>query len=148
VNDVAHAFLPNSPNVQSGQSVTRAAISCGYYEWLRHPISARTREDQRLLVLIRASYTASHGIYGAPRIFLDLREAGETCSKHRVAQIMRANQIRAHYGCRALRSLRGRMSLRVPNTLQRRFTVEQPNEAWATDITYVRTWQGCFIWPW
>ncbi len=25
-------------------------------------------------------------IYGAPRIFLDLREAGETCSKHRVAR--------------------------------------------------------------
>jgi putative transposase len=104
--------------------------------------SARAREDQRLLALIRASYTASHGVYGAPRIFLDLREANETCSKHRVARIMRANQIRARYGYRTPRCLRGRTSLRVPNTLQRRFTVEQPNEAWSTDITYVRTWQG------
>ena len=64
----------------------------GYYEWLQHPISNRAQEDARLLRLIRASFTASQGIYGAPRVFLDLREAGETCSKHRVARLMRVNQ--------------------------------------------------------
>lgn len=56
----------------------------GYYEWLHHPISDRAKEDVRLLRLIRAAFVASHGVYGAPRIFLDLCEAGETCSKHRV----------------------------------------------------------------
>ena len=56
----------------------------GYYAWLQQPLSNRAQEDARLLRLIRASFTASHGIYGAPRVFLDLREAGETCSKHRV----------------------------------------------------------------
>jgi putative transposase len=61
----------------------------GYYEWLHTPVSNRALEDARLLRLIRASYKASHGIYGAPRIFLDLREAGEMCSKHRVERIMR-----------------------------------------------------------
>jgi putative transposase len=66
----------------------------GYYEWLGKPLSDRAIEDQRLLGLIRASYAASHGVYGAPRIFLDLREAGETCSKHRVARIMRINRIK------------------------------------------------------
>jgi putative transposase len=50
----------------------------GYYKWLQHPISNRAQEDSRLLRLIRASFIASHGIYGAPRVFLDLREAGET----------------------------------------------------------------------
>jgi len=48
--------------------------------------------------LIRASFKASHGVYGARRVFLDLREAGETCSKHRVARLMRINNIRALYG--------------------------------------------------
>lgn len=48
----------------------------GYYAWLAKPMSDRAREDARLLRLIRASFKASHGIYGAPRIFLDLREAG------------------------------------------------------------------------
>ena len=64
----------------------------GYYEWLQQPISNRAQEDARLLRLIRASFIASQGIYGAPRVFLDLREAGETCSKHRVARLMRENQ--------------------------------------------------------
>ena len=59
----------------------------GYYAWLREPVSNRAQEDARLLRLLRASFTASHGIYGSPRVFLDLREAGETCSKHRVAHL-------------------------------------------------------------
>ena len=114
----------------------------GYYEWLRKPLSDRALEDQRLLGLIRTSYTASHGVYGAPRIFLDLREAGESCSKHRVARIMRVNKMRALHGYRAPRYARGHTSLLTPNTLQRGFTVQRPNKAWVTDITYVRTWEG------
>jgi len=38
--------------------------------------------------------------------------------------------------------LRGSASLLALNTLQRCFTAEQPNQAWVTDIMYVRTWQG------
>jgi putative transposase len=80
-------------------NVTRS----GYYAWLKEPVSNRAQEDARLLRLIRASFVASHGIYGAPRVFLDLREAGETCSKHRVARLMRINGIRAAYGYGARR---------------------------------------------
>lgn len=114
----------------------------GFYAWLRKPLSDRAVEDERLLGLIRASYTASHGVYGAPRIFLDLREAGETCSKHRVARIMQANHLKARYGYRAPRYTTGPTSLLTPNTLQRGFTVHRPNHAWVTDITYIRTWEG------
>ena len=52
----------------------------GYNEWLKQPISNRAKEDTRLLRLIRASFVASQGVYGAPRAFLDLREAGETAA--------------------------------------------------------------------
>ena len=114
----------------------------GFYEWLRHPLSDRALEDHRLLGLIRAAYTASHGVYGAPRVFLDVREAGETCRKHRVARIMRANNIRALHGYRAPRYARGHTSLLTPNRLQRGCTVHRPNTAWVTDITYVRTWES------
>lgn len=119
-------------------NVTRS----GYYAWLKEPISNRAQEDARLLRLIRASFVASHGIYGAPRVFLDLREAGETCSKHRVARLMRINGIRAAYGYGARRHSAAKPSALIPNSLQRNFTVSKPNSAWVTDITYIRTWQG------
>jgi putative transposase len=70
----------------------------GYYKWLRGRLSARTQENTRLLRLIRASFAASHGVYGAPRVFLDLREAGETCSKNRVQRLMRNAGLRALHG--------------------------------------------------
>ncbi len=63
------------------------------------------------------------GHYGAPRVFLDLREAGETCSKHRVARLMRVNQLRALHGYRMRRWSVGKPSVLIPNLLQRQFTV-------------------------
>jgi putative transposase len=114
----------------------------GYYDWLQHPLSNRAIEDARLLRLIRASFTASQGIYGAPRVFLDLREAGETCSKHRVERLMRENGLRALHGYRTRRWSVGKPAVLIPNLLQRQFTVTRPNKAWVTDITYIRTWQG------
>lgn len=85
---------------------------------------------------------AYHGIYGAPRVFLDLREQGETCSKHRVARLMRENGLRALHGYRTRHIPSPKPQALIPNLLQRKFTVSRPNEAWATDITYIRTWQG------
>ena len=114
----------------------------GYYDWLQQPVSNRAQEDARLLRLIRASFTASHGIYGAPRVFLDLREAGETCSKHRVARLMRENDLRALHGYRTRRIAAGKPSALIPNLLKRQFTVTRRNKVWVTDITYIRTWQG------
>ena len=106
------------------------------------PISDRAIEDQRLLCLIRDSYAASSGVYGALRVFGDLREAGESCGKHRVAKIMRANKIKAVRGYKAPRRIAGRPSIIAPNRLNRQFTVDAPDRVWVTDITYLRTWQG------
>lgn len=114
----------------------------GYYAWLKEPLSKRAQEDARVIRLIRASFVASQGIYGAPRVFLDLREAGETCSKHRVARLMREHRLRALHGYRIRRWSVGKPAVLIPNLLQRRFTVTRPNRAWVTDITYIRTWQG------
>lgn len=128
-------------SVQAMCQLLEVAAS-GYYEWLKQPISNRALEDARPLRLIRASYTASHGIYGAPRVFLDLREAGETCSKHRVERLMRINGLRALHGYRTRRWSISKPSVLIPNKLKRQFTVTRPNKAWVTDITYIRTWEG------
>ncbi len=114
----------------------------GYYAWLSEPLSMRAKEDARLLRLIRASFSASRGVYGAPRVFLDLREAGETCSKHRVARLMRANNLRARIGYRTGYRPAAKPSRLAPNVLAGNFDISRPNRAWVTDITYIRTWQG------
>ena len=114
----------------------------GYDKWLKQPVSNRAEEDARLVRLIRVSFLTSQGIYGAPRVFLDLREAGETCSTHRVARLMRENNQRALHGDRMRRWSVGKPSVLIPNLLKREFTVTRPNTVWVTDITYIRTWQG------
>jgi len=75
-------------------------------------------------------------------VFGDLREAGETCGKHRVERIMRTNKIKAVRGYKAPRPINGRPSIIAPNRLNREFTVSAPNQVWVTDITYIRTCQG------
>jgi len=114
----------------------------GFYAWLKEPLSKRAQEDAGLLRLIRASFNASHGIYGAPRVFLDLREAGETCSKHRVTRLMRENGLKALHSYRTKRISIGKPAVLIPNVLQRQFAVTQPNKVRVTDITYIRTRQG------
>lgn len=114
----------------------------GFYEWLRESVSNRAREDDRLLTLIRHSHEASHGVYGARRVFGDLREVGERCGLHRVERIMRTHKIKAVRGYKTPRTIAGRPSIIAPNHLKREFTVDAPNKVWVTDITYIRTWQG------
>ena len=139
-----YAFIKAHRKRYSVQSMCRelGVAQSGYYAWLKQPISNHDQEDARLLPLIRASFVASHGIYGSQRVFLDLREAGEACSKHRVARLMRENNLRALPGFRIRRWSAGKPSLLIPNLLQRQFSVSRPNKVWVTDLTYVRTWQG------
>jgi putative transposase len=134
----AHSRTYDVKAMCSALGVTRS----GYYAWLEKPLSDRAEEDARLLRLIRASFKASHGIYGSPRVFLDLREAGETCSKHRVARLMRVNKIRALHGYRTRHYSVGKPAVIAPDLVKRNFDVVRPNKVWVTDITYIRTWQG------
>ena len=131
-----YAFIRAHRQAYSVETMCRVlgVAPSGYYKWLQKPVSNRAQEDARLLRLIRASFVASHGIYGAPRVFLDLREAGETCSKHRVARLMREAGLRARHGYRFRRWAGGKPAVLVPNLLKRQFTTTQPNKAWVTDI--------------
>ena len=114
----------------------------GFYAWLQQPLSERALEDQRLLSLIRASYAASGGIYGSPRVFDDLREVGENCGKNRVARIMREHRIRAIRGYQSPRHRYGKPAQLAPNRLEQNFNVDRSDKVWVSDITYIRTWQG------
>ena len=114
----------------------------GYYAWLAKPRSARSVEDARLLKLIEEAYLASGGVYGSRNIHRDLIEAGERLGKHRVARLMRENGLRSVRSPQRRRYKTGKPSVVAPNRLQRQFTVSEPDQAWVTDITYLRTAEG------
>ncbi|ADP09790.1 transposase InsF for insertion sequence IS3A/B/C/D/E/fA [Erwinia sp. Ejp617] len=88
----------------------------GFYAWLHNPVSARDKDNQRLLTLIRDSYSLSGGVYGYRRVHGDLNEIGETCGKNRVGRIMQLNRIKAVRGYKAPRRIAGRPSVVAPNS--------------------------------
>ena len=115
----------------------------GYYAWLLQPESPRCVEDRRLLGLIKQSWLESGCVYGYRKIHDDLRDLGETCGKGRVERLTHQNDIKAQVGYKKHKGYKaGRPSVIAPNHLQRQFDVTQPDAAWVTDITYIRTHEG------
>ena len=114
----------------------------GFYAWLNEPLSPRAKVNEALTLKIKEFYDQSMGIYGSPRIFCDLREASVACSENRVARLMRAAGIKSVRGYKNPRYKVGKPSLAAPNQLQRQFQQDEPDQAWVTDITYIRTHEG------
>lgn len=114
----------------------------GYYAWKATPQSARAKEDQRLLGLVKQCWLESGGVYGYRKITHDLRDLGETCGKHRVYRLMKQEGLRAQVGYRRRAGRYGKPAVVAENQLQQQFDVEMPNQVWVTDITYIRTHEG------
>jgi putative transposase len=114
----------------------------GYYAWRNCPQSHRQQADTALLVHIKQSFEDSHGIYGSPRVHRDLREVGMHCGQKRVARLMHQANLRSVRGYKRPRYKAGKPASTAPNLLQRQFTFDHPDQAWVTDITYIRTYEG------
>lgn len=115
----------------------------GFYAWLRQETSQRQIDDRRLLGMVKQAWLESGAVYGYRKVCADLRDLGETCSRHRVARLMRAEGLRAERGYGRRPSVRGgQVSVVAPNRLDRQFNVDSPNRHWVTDITYIRTHEG------
>ena len=119
----------------------------GYYAWRRRPPSAHDLRDAELAGEISEVCEASRRIYGAPKVFAELRRRGERTSRKRVARVMRENGwAGATRGC-AKRPRGGAkpaapQANAAPDLVRRDFSADGPNRAWFADITYVRTHQG------
>jgi putative transposase len=115
----------------------------GYYAWLGREESRRARANRGLLVKIRAAHKRSRKTYGSPRVCRELRAAGESCGKNRVARLMRAHGIVGVRRPKFRTTTDSRHLLPVaPNLLQRRFGVSEANRVWVSDLTCVWTGEG------
>jgi putative transposase len=82
--------------------------------------------------------------HGAPRIHAELNSTGTPCSLNRVARLMRKAGIRARRrkAFKVTTTLSKHNYPVAPNTLNRQFWAEGPNQKWVGDITYIATKEG------
>ena len=118
--------------------------SSGYYAWLSRPPSKRAERDAELVVKIQAVFNGNRQVYGRPRIFADLKEAGEKVGEKRVGRLMKQEGIQG-----ASRRKRGPKTTRrnkdarpAPDLVERDFAADGPDQLWVADITYIPTWAG------
>jgi putative transposase len=115
----------------------------GYYAWRKRPPSPRAQRNEALAVVIADVHRRSRGTYGSPRVHAELQADGFRAGRHRIARLMRCAGIVAVRRARHVRTTDSTHKQPIArNLLKRDFAVDAPNRAWATDITYVRTWEG------
>ena len=90
--------------------------------------------------LIDEQYTRTP-FYGVERMAAWLQRTGIVIGHNRVRRLMRLMGLEAIYPKPRL-SLPGDDNSRKYPYLLRGLKIERPNQVWATDITYVRLWQG------
>jgi transposase InsO family protein len=115
----------------------------GYYAWRQRPEPVRVKSDAQLAIEIAAEHKRSRGIYGSPRVHLELQARGVRVGRKRVERLMRKNGIRGRQKRRFRRTTDSNHAQPIaPNVLARNFDPKRPNEAWAGDVTYIATGQG------
>jgi len=120
------------------------ASPSGYYEWRQQRPTKRQRQDEELAKKIAAAHQASRRTYGVPRILKDLQDEGVRTSKRRCGRLMRAQGLRGKKkNRRRPRTTDSRHAEPVAaNVIAERPAPTGPNQAWRTDITYLKTAQG------
>jgi len=115
----------------------------GYYTWRVRPESQRAKTDRELSKRIRQIHEDSDGVYGAVTIAAELNEQGYPCGRHKVARLMRIAGLK---GCPKttfkVTTQRDPSHPVADNLLEQDFTADGPNGRWASDITYISTYQG------
>jgi len=120
-----------------------AVSAAGYYAWRLRPESTRSVSARTVLSAIRMIHRESRETYGSPSIWDVLIKQGHRIGEHRVARLMRQDGLRAKTVKKWRATTQSNHRLPVAeNTLNRQFTVTQPNRVWAGDLTYVWTTEG------
>ena len=114
----------------------------GFYAWLNNPRSKRQKRDIRQAGLIKQFWLESGGVYGYRKIYSDMREYGENIGINRVHRLMKLSKIKAQVGYDKPRHRGGDVHVVSPNKLNREFSTDKPDQAWVTDVTYIRTHEG------
>ena len=116
-----------------------------YYAWKESTPIRQQREQDEMMVAnkLRQLFADSRCVYGSRRLKKALKIQGIEIGRHKVRRLMQDLSLVVRYPKRFKATTDSRHSESIsPNTLDRQFSVSQPNQVWTTDITYVWTLQG------
>ena len=114
----------------------------GFYSYKNRTISSREKENQKLFEQIEQIYQEGRGVYGSPRIHGRLVKRGISCSRKRVARIMKSHGIASKLRKCWKRTTRQGKREAFDNHIQQEFYAHFPNQKWVSDISYVCTKEG------
>jgi len=128
--------------VKKMATVLKVSRSC-YYAWLNSGPSAHEIRDRGLRVEITRIFEEYRKLYGSPRIYKELQGTKYSCSRSRVARLMRENDLVARQKRRFKVTTDSSHDYPVsPNLVNQNFSVGSINECWVSDITYIDTMEG------
>lgn len=116
----------------------------GYYAWLGRSESPRSRANRALSTKIQVIFHEHRQVYGAIRMQRELADQGQSCSKNRVARLMRAAGLKSvHRRKYRVQTTDSRHQLPIAaNVIEQDFSAETVNQKWGCDISYIPTAEG------
>lgn len=118
-----------------------AVSRSGFYRWAAaEPArSDRAAAEDRLAEQIASVHTDSGGVYGSPRVTVELRAQGLSVNRKRVERVMRRRGIVGrHLRRRRRTTVPDPTAAPVADLIGRDFTATRPDQRWCGDITYLR----------
>lgn len=111
----------------------------------RHPQQrcARVQRDEMLAPEIVRVYEENNGVYGARKVWKQLKRESITVARCTVERLMGALGLEGvRRGRRCVTTIPDELAAKPLDLVNRQFTAERPNQLWVADITYVATWSG------
>lgn len=107
----------------------------------RYP--ARHRRDSQLVGEIRRVHEANFRVYGARKVWRQLRRENIVVARCTVERLMRSLGLQGVVRGKRIRTTIADDAAQLPADLvKRQFKAERPNQLWVADFTYVATWSG------
>lgn len=104
---------------------------------------ARAQRDALLMPKIEQVWRINMRVYGADKVWRQLRREGTSVARCTVERLMRQQGLRGVLRGKVVRTTTPDTSAPCPlDRVQRAFRADRPNQLWVSDFTYVSTWQG------
>lgn len=123
---------------------TLGVSASAYFQRAKGQRSAREREDERLLGVIRETHRVNFEAYGYRRMWKALRRAGEPVARCQVQRLMRQAGIQGakRRGKPWRTTIPDPGAIRPADLVERDFSASRPDELWVCDFTRLRCWDG------